>query len=626
MEVAGLHIVAPHQEVNKARDALGRFVSAAKAAQGAANGLAGATGAAEAAARGAASAAQHETNALGANSAALRVNSAAHMANAQSARAAAFAQRNMIFQLNDVVVSLASGMSLQMVALQQGSQILQNGIGSAFQAIVGLGRMVLVTFAPVLAIVAAVAAVFTAFTTEINRGQKQQVGFFDVVIAGWELVTEAIGRAIGPAVEWFAWLWDQASPIITDLGVLIIRTFDLAFRNIGTIFGQLPAMLGDLTISTAQAVIDGTEAMINGAIKLINDFVGGARDLLGSLGIEVGEIGNVEFGTLANKWQGAMGGIGGKLSQNLQDVNSTDYLGALGDRAREVASRPSDDATKKAATEAERHAEAYADLVRGSQQFIASQNLEAQAIGMTTESAAALRYQQEMLNKAANDNISLSAAQKAEIESLAGAMAAAEERTRGLKAAYDFSKETFSGFFADMRGGLKDGMNWWQSFANAGVNALNKILDKAFELLASGIFDMIMGATGGGWVGALASMFFANGGAFQHGALQPFARGGVVDQPTVFPMARGMGLMGEAGPEAVMPLKRTPDGRLGVAAQNDNRAGGVIEVRVSLDDDMLNVRIDNRAAGVSAQVVQGGLTAYDSSAPARSAEQQARFG
>ena len=37
----------------------------------------------------------------------------------------------------------------------------------------------------------------------------------------------------------------------------------------------------------------------------------------------------------------------------------------------------------------------------------------------------------------------------------------------------------------------------------------------------------------------------------------PVARGGLVDQPTLFPMAGGMGLMGEAGPEAVMPLQRT---------------------------------------------------------------------
>jgi phage-related minor tail protein len=44
----------------------------------------------------------------------------------------------------------------------------------------------------------------------------------------------------------------------------------------------------------------------------------------------------------------------------------------------------------------------------------------------------------------------------------------------------------------------------------------------------------------------------------------PFARGGVVSAPTAFPMRGGTGLMGEAGPEAIMPLRRGPDGRLGV--------------------------------------------------------------
>jgi len=63
---------------------------------------------------------------------------------------------------------------------------------------------------------------------------------------------------------------------------------------------------------------------------------------------------------------------------------------------------------------------------------------------------------------------------------------------------------------------------------------------------------------------------FAKGGVFDQG-VQKFANGGVVSQPTYF----NMGLMGEAGPEAIMPLKRGRDGKLGVAA-NDN--GGAVTV------------------------------------------------
>ena len=56
----------------------------------------------------------------------------------------------------------------------------------------------------------------------------------------------------------------------------------------------------------------------------------------------------------------------------------------------------------------------------------------------------------------------------------------------------------------------------------------------------------------------------AYGAAFEGGNVIPFARGGVFERPTLFPMARGIGLMGEAGPEAVLPLRRLPSGRLGV--------------------------------------------------------------
>lgn len=68
----------------------------------------------------------------------------------------------------------------------------------------------------------------------------------------------------------------------------------------------------------------------------------------------------------------------------------------------------------------------------------------------------------------------------------------------------------------------------------------------------------------------------ANGNAFSGGNVVPFAKGGVVDSPIGFPMKGGKnGLMGEAGPEAIMPLKRDSSGRLGVAASGGGQGGGV---------------------------------------------------
>jgi lambda family phage tail tape measure protein len=74
----------------------------------------------------------------------------------------------------------------------------------------------------------------------------------------------------------------------------------------------------------------------------------------------------------------------------------------------------------------------------------------------------------------------------------------------------------------------------------------------------------------------------AKGNAFDYG-IQAFAKGGaftnqIVDSPTLFKFARGTGLMGEAGPEAIMPLKRDSQGNLGVRAQG---GGSNVEVVVN---------------------------------------------
>ena len=61
--------------------------------------------------------------------------------------------------------------------------------------------------------------------------------------------------------------------------------------------------------------------------------------------------------------------------------------------------------------------------------------------------------------------------------------------------------------------------------------------------------------------------------------ISKFAYGGVVSKPSIFPMADGMGLMGEAGPEAILPLQRGKGGKLGVIAQG----GGAGNITVNVD-------------------------------------------
>jgi lambda family phage tail tape measure protein len=88
----------------------------------------------------------------------------------------------------------------------------------------------------------------------------------------------------------------------------------------------------------------------------------------------------------------------------------------------------------------------------------------------------------------------------------------------------------------------------------------------------------------------------ANGNVFAQNGIQRFARGGVVNQPTVFPFANGVGLMGEAGPEAIMPLKRGRDGKLGVSGGGGVNVG-TINITVQNTGENLNPAAQKQIAG-----------------------------
>lgn len=105
-----------------------------------------------------------------------------------------------------------------------------------------------------------------------------------------------------------------------------------------------------------------------------------------------------------------------------------------------------------------------------------------------------------------------------------------------------------------------------QSLAAATYNSAAKTVSSHFGgVLAAGT-EHLLGAI----------LPFAKGGAIAQGRVVPFAKGGVVDSPHHFPMQGATGLMGEAGPEAIMPLTRGGDGRLGVRAEGMSRPVTVV--------------------------------------------------
>ena len=106
---------------------------------------------------------------------------------------------------------------------------------------------------------------------------------------------------------------------------------------------------------------------------------------------------------------------------------------------------------------------------------------------------------------------------------------------------------------------------------------------KSFREVLKGIIDDILvisqrpgrgggGSLLGGLLGGLFGGVFTKGGAFAGGrSITAFARGGaltnrILRRPTLFPLADGLGLAGEAGPEAILPLARMASGELGVKA------------------------------------------------------------
>lgn len=243
-------------------------------------------------------------------------------------------------------------------------------------------------------------------------------------------------------------------------------------------------------------------------------------------------------------------------------------------------------------------------LVESIQKRIQKLREENQMIGLSAEARARLtvqfekeRMMRDLLAAAAKNGTTLT---KAEVEAAKELIDAVESQTlaniakeeslermkRASEAAAERQRE-LAASVAEVSDRLLSAIQEANNFGEAlkrigfealklGINGLagNGPLGKLLGGVIPGLFGG--GGGGGNW------FFNAKGNAFSSGRIVPFAQGGIVNGPVAFPMNGATGLMGEAGPEAILPLRRGRGGRLGVEMSG---AGGGVTVIVNAHYD-----------------------------------------
>ncbi len=576
-------------------------------------------------------------------------------AHAKASRNAAMQQKLLLFQLNDVGVSLASGMPFYMVAIQQGSQMAQiygpgeGGLGRALKetgklAVTGATAFPLITTA-----VAASAVAVAGMTSEINKQSAVTVGYGDVALGVWQTIVDGLSNLLKPAIDaigpWFASAWNDVVSGTKTAGNAIINSFQAVGLDIGLVaqtiaahfehaveaikigWSALPAAIGDVVYGAANRVVTGIEEMINGAVSRINAL----NDYLPEWA-QFDALGTVDLPDIANPNAGAASDMVQRLADNA-DQEVADVREIWSDRNAQIAEIMANDPLgdffagvkshaienaierekKKKKTKGSRgktDEEKYQDLIRSAEQFIETQNRERDSIGLTEEAAARLRYEQELLNNAANDNIKLTPQQTAELKHLAAEMAAAEAETNRLQEAFDFSRETVGGFVDDMRSGLESGKGIWKSWSDAALGALDRVIDKILNEALDALFQLgntgTGGATGGGWLASIGNLLGSVFSGFH-------AKGGLIPSGT-------FGIVGEEGPEPVIGTSRgamvLPNSTLRQKGNGSQGNDGTLKIDVGVDVDD-NGRLSAYVKRVSKEEASSAVKKYDSVLPDR---------
>ncbi|MDW9680653.1 phage tail length tape measure family protein [Sinorhizobium meliloti] len=338
----------------------------------------------------------------------------------------------------------------------------------------------------------------------------------------------------------------------------VIGSFVAAYHDIKFLWGQFPNVIGAAAIGAANAVIKAMTDMVQRGAGLIDSFASKANQWLPE-GMQLGTIGDLGLDKdfqFANKYAEELAAAADKRNGQIASDLSADYLADFGgaiargasaatSKLKELAASLTEvDEKSKKRTGGKSEQEKYTDIVAAAERQIAALEAERDAIGLTEQAAAALRYETQLLNEAQQRGISLTDAQKSELSSLAQVMASIEEETRQMGIALDFAKEVTGGFFDDFFAGIENGKSVWASFGDAALGVLDRIADKLLNDVLDAVFQ-VSGAGAGAGGGGLLSWLFGGGSKVDPWAgLRGYANG-------TSSARSGVAWVGEKGPELV---------------------------------------------------------------------------
>ena len=289
---------------------------------------------------------------------------------------------------------------------------------------------------------------------------------------------------------------------------------------------------------------------------------------------ESGDAARIELATQLQLLEQRMDALSQQAPNRLyQAGQETSALGAKREEARishELADLDAKEATRQVSKpEALRQRQALLEELLASQQAVQD--------GIDPKDTTAWNTQQAAIDATRQRLLELKLAMRVKADDMAGGLREgllqyADETGGVFKQMVELSKTTataMEGAFSDLFFDAMQGkLNGFKDYFNAFLSAIERQLA---TIMAQ---KVVMGALGG-----LGITTQALGGVWE-GGVQKFATGGVVLQPTLFPTASGLGLMGEAGAEAIMPLARTASGHLGVRALAGSGGSAPISVSV----------------------------------------------